>query len=125
MLLPRWNDSDSFCNIPGAVQDSQVADYGDIDDKLELVYLQDGAKCTVDSAFGNVSREFLIKSCQELIHIKDCVERNISRDATSMRQSAKWGMRAFQLSMPRLKDCMKFETCGEQRGNINNDDIVV
>jgi hypothetical protein len=47
-----------FCNIPGAVQDSQVADCGDIYNKLELVYLQDGAKCTVGSAFGNVSRDF-------------------------------------------------------------------
>jgi hypothetical protein len=72
-------------------------------------------KCTVDSAFGNVSREFLIKSCQELIHIKDCAERGIAHDATSMRQSAEWGMRAFQSSMPRLKDHMKFETCGEWR----------
>ncbi len=45
-----------FCNIPGAVHDSQVADYGDIYDKLEYVYEQDGAKCTVDSVFGNVSR---------------------------------------------------------------------
>jgi hypothetical protein len=32
-----------------------------------------------------------------------------------MRQSAEWGMRAFQLSMPRLKDQIKFETHGEQR----------
>jgi hypothetical protein len=47
-----------FCNIPGTVHDSQVADYGDIYNKLELVYLRDGAKCTVDSAFGNVSRDF-------------------------------------------------------------------
>jgi hypothetical protein len=30
-----------FCNIPGAVHDSQVADYGDIYNKLELVYLRD------------------------------------------------------------------------------------
>jgi hypothetical protein len=85
-----------FCNTPGTIHDSQVADYGDIYDKLELVYLQDGAKCTVDSAFGNVSREFLIKSSQEIIHIKDSKERGFARDATSMRQSAEWGMRAFQ-----------------------------
>jgi hypothetical protein len=91
-----------FCNIPGAVHDSQVADYGDIYDKLEYVYEQDGAKCTVDSAFGNVSRQFLIKSLQELTHIEDWVERGMARDATSMRQSAEWGMRAFQSSMPRL-----------------------
>ncbi len=79
------------------------------------MYLQDGAKCTVDSAFGNVSREYLIKSSQELIHIEDRMECGMARDATSMRQSAEWGMRAFQSSMPRLKDCMKFETCGEWR----------
>jgi hypothetical protein len=47
-----------FCNIPGAVYDSQVADYRDTYDKLESVYLQDGVKCTVDSASGNVSRIF-------------------------------------------------------------------
>ncbi len=53
----------AFCNIPGAVDDSQVADYGDMYNnygdmynKLELVYVRDGAKFTVDSAFGNVSR---------------------------------------------------------------------
>ncbi len=79
------------------------------------MYEQDGSKCTVDSAFGNVSRQFLIKSLQELIHIEDQVERGMARDATSMHQSAEWGMRAFQSSMPRLKDCMYFETRGERR----------
>jgi hypothetical protein len=62
-----------------------------------------------------VSRQFLIKSLQELIHIKDRVERGMARDATSMHQSAEWGMRAFQSSMPRLNDRMIFETCGERR----------
>jgi hypothetical protein len=104
-----------FCNIPGAVHDSQVADYGEIYNKLELVYLQDNAKCTVDSGFGNVSRQFFIKLLQELIHIQDHMERGMACDATSMQQSAEWGMRAFQSSMPRLKDCMKFETRGERR----------
>jgi hypothetical protein len=104
-----------FCNIPGAIHDSQVADCGDIYDKIELVYLQDGAKCTVDSAFGNVSRDFLIKSSQEIIHIEDSMEHGIARDATSMRQSAEWEIRAFQSSMPRLKDRMKSETLGERR----------
>jgi hypothetical protein len=102
-----------ICNIPGAVHDNQVADYGDIYNKFELVYLRDGAKCTLDSAFGNVSREFVIKSLQEIVHIKDCMERGIAHDATSLWQFAEWGMRAFQLSVPRLKDRMKFETCGE------------
>ena len=43
------------------------------------------------------------------------MEHGIVHDATSMWQSAEWGMRAFQSSMPRLKDCMKFETRGERR----------
>ena len=104
-----------FVNVPGAVHDSQIADYGNIYDKLESVYQRDGAKCTVDSAFGNVTREYLIKSSQELIHIEDHQERRIAREATSMRQSAEWGMRAFQSSMPRIKDRMKFETRGERK----------
>ena len=32
-----------------------------------------------------------------------------------MRQSAEWGMRAFQSSMPCIKDRMKFEECGERK----------
>jgi hypothetical protein len=39
----------------------------------------------------------------------------MARDADSMWQSAEWGMRAFQSSMPHLKDRMKFETRGERR----------
>jgi hypothetical protein len=62
-----------------------------------------------------VSRDFLIELCQELIHIEDCMERGILRDVTVVQQSAEWGMRAFQLSMPCMKDCMKFETHGERR----------
>jgi len=105
----------AYVNIPGAVHDSQIADYGDIYDKLETVYQRDGGQCTVDSAFGNMNREFLIKSSQELIHIRSSRARNIARDATSMRQSAEWGMRAFQSSMPRIKDRMKFEERGERK----------
>jgi hypothetical protein len=32
-----------------------------------------------------------------------------------MRQSAEWGMRAFQSSMPRIKYKMKFEERGERK----------
>jgi hypothetical protein len=105
----------AYVNIPGAVHDSQIADYGDIYDKLETVYQRDGGQCTVDSAFDNKNREFLIKSSQELIHIRNYCARSIARDATSMRQSAEWGMRAFQSSMPRIKDRMKFEERGERK----------
>ena len=62
-----------------------------------------------------MNREFLIKSSQELIHIRSYHARSIARDATSMRQSAEWGMRAFQSSMPHIKDRMKFEERGERK----------
>ena len=105
----------AYINVPGSVHDSQIADYGNIYDKLESVYERDGAQCTVDSAFSNITREYLIKSSQDLIHIRDYYKRNVARDATSMRQSAEWGMRAFQSSMPRMKDRMKFEVRGERK----------
>ncbi len=105
----------AFINIPGAVHASQVADYGDVYEKLKFVFDRDGAKCIVDSAFGNVTRDFLIKSSQELIHIENHRERNIARNATSMRKSAELGMQAFQSSLPRIKDRMKFETHGERK----------
>ena len=79
------------------------------------MYERDGGKCTVDSAFGNINREFLIKSFQELIHIEDISERGIASNATSMWQSAEWGMRVFQSSMPRIKDRMEFESRGEHK----------
>ncbi len=62
-----------------------------------------------------MNREFLIKPSQELIHIRSYRAQSIARDATSMRQSAEWGMRAFQSSMPRIKDRMKFEERGERK----------
>ncbi len=103
----------AYINIPGSVHDSQIADYGKIYDKLESVYEWDGAQCTIDSAFGNDTREYLIKSSQDLIHIPNYRDRGITQDATSMCQSAEWGMRAFQSSMLCIKDRMKFEERGE------------
>ena len=81
----------AYVNIPGNVHDSLIADYGDKYDKLETVYQRDGGQCTVDLAFGNVNKEFLIKSSQKLIHIRSYRARSIARDATWMRQSAGQG----------------------------------
>ncbi len=43
------------------------------------------------------------------------MEGNIACNATLMQQSAEWGMQAFQSSLPRIKDRMKFETHGERK----------
>ena len=39
----------------------------------------------------------------------DREELLINREATSMRQSTKWGMRSLQESFPRLKDRFQYE----------------
>ena len=111
----------AFFNVPGSVHDSQVAEFGNIYDKLEGVFLSTGAKCCVDSAFGNVNREFLYKSCQD--HLGSSaptrelrkLDLQKKREATSARQTAEWGMRMIQTSFPRLKDRFVYEERGERR----------
>ena len=111
----------AFFNVPGSVHDSQVADWGDIYVKLERVYQATGGKCTVDSAFGGAERPFLIKSSQDDLCSSATTHREIiaeiqkKRAATSMRQSAEWGMRGLQASFPRLKDRFVYEERGECR----------
>jgi hypothetical protein len=56
----------AFFNVPGSVHDSQVAEYGNIYGKYEDVFWLTGAKCCVDSAFGNMNREYLYKSSLDL-----------------------------------------------------------
>ncbi len=56
----------------------------DIYEKLKLLYLENGAKCTVDSVFGNLSRDILIKFLKELIHIEDHREQGIMATAMAM-----------------------------------------
>ena len=40
-------------------------------------------------------------------------EMEIVKDATSMQQSSEWGMRAFQSSSPRIKDCISIKYRGQ------------
>ena len=110
----------AFYNLPGCIHDSQTAHMGEIYKKLALVYELYGGKCTVDDAFAKVSREYLIKSSQDKNYsnaetraeqIADIAQK---RDATSMRQSAEWGMRLLQASIPRLKDTIRFEDRGDR-----------
>ncbi len=39
----------------------------------------------------------------------------VGTQATSLRQSAEWGMRALKSSFPRLRDRMIFETRGDRK----------
>jgi hypothetical protein len=111
----------AFFNVPGSVHDSQVAEFGNIYKKLEDVYLSTGAKCCVDSAFGNVTRDYLYKSCQDLLgssaetRRERLLDLQKKREATSAWQTAEWGMRGLQASFPRLKDRFVYEERGERR----------
>jgi len=122
-FVPDGTIAVAFYNVPGCSHDSTVADWGDIYDKLEAVYNRTGLKFVIDSAFSTINHNFLIKSSQDDLtadwqyeSIEDQIaDIAIKREATSMRQSAEWGMRALQSSFPRLKDTMTYEEPGERR----------
>ncbi len=69
----------AFFNVPGPVQDSQVAEYGNICGKLEDVFWLKGAKCCIDLAFGQVNRENFYKLYQDLLGslAPTCQERKL------------------------------------------------
>jgi len=100
-------------NVPGSQHDSTIADWGNIYEKLEKVYKKTNGRCVVDSAFCKKRCQFLIKSSQQ--DPEGMHENIVNKEATSLRQCAEWGMRAFQSSFPRLKDRIRFETNGERR----------
>jgi hypothetical protein len=106
-------------NAPGCMHDSAIAESGRLYHKLENIYNTTGGKCAVDSAFSNKRAPFLIKSSQMPPGGETRAQyRNnneINKQATSLRQSAEWGMRALQSSFPRLKDRFVFEKFGERR----------
>jgi hypothetical protein len=110
-------------NVPGCIHDSTLADWGSLYDKLEKVYNETGLKFVIDSAFSSSNVDYLIKSAQDflaadagLVDMADIMANlAVKRVATSMRQSAEWGMRAFQSSFPRIKDTLPYEEQGERR----------
>ncbi len=81
-LFLSWrNNSNCFFNVPGSVLDSQVLELGWIYHKLEHVYETTGGMCCINSAFGNVERNYLYKSSQDLLgySVPTRCERNIGR----------------------------------------------
>jgi hypothetical protein len=88
----------AFFNIPGCVHDSQIAEFGKMYDKLEVVYCTTGGKCYVNSAFGSMKRNYLYKLCQDHLGSNAPMrwERKLDlqkkRQATSAQQMAEWGM---------------------------------
>ena len=102
-------------NVPGCFHDSTIAEWGNIYKKLKGVFDQHGGRCTVDSAFSKKNYPFLIKSSQSDPDSDNPLDYIVNSEATSMQQSAEWGMRAVQASFPRLKDRLIYKEMGERR----------
>ena len=103
-------------NAPGAMHDSQIAELGGVYNKLKDVFENCGAKCVVDSAFSRANYPFLIKSSQDSLIVTDNFSEIVERrQATSLRQSSEWGMRAFKGTFPRMKDRFPYEERGERK----------
>jgi hypothetical protein len=115
VFSPNGVISAAVINAPGAIHDSQIAEWGNIYSKLSEVYKKFGARVIVDSAFSRTEYPFLIKSSQDLPLTSGAAEIIRARQATSARQAAEWGMRAFQGSFPRIKDRLIYEENGERK----------
>jgi hypothetical protein len=111
----------AYMNLPGSMHNSTIADWGGIYDKLALLYEETGAITCVDSALRTRNQPYIIKSSQVNFAgdgaTTAAVRQDImmKRQATSMRQSSEWGMRALQSSFPRMCDRLAFEQKGERR----------
>ena len=93
--------------VPRKCYNSEVVDFCKIYDKLGSLYESFGIKCTADSAFTGRKFDFIIKtglSCRAATLEEAC----LMDEATSMRQSAEWGMKLYQAAYPRIKDKIRF-----------------
>jgi hypothetical protein len=106
-------------NCPGSMHDSELASMGNpsIYQKIDSLFEKYGTKCVMDSAFSTRDRQSIIKSVQRdavYITAENVEEALVLEDAKSVRQSAEWGMRALQGSMPRLKARWSYEERDER-----------
>jgi hypothetical protein len=90
-------------NAPGSWHDSTIAQSGGLYNDLQSIHEATGGKCVADSAFSLKQCPFVIKSGKRKLG-ETPARRSVRRQATRLRQSAEWGMRALQGSFPCLKD---------------------
>ncbi len=88
--------------------------------KLEDVFRLTGAKCCVDSAFGNMNREYLYKLSQDLFLFGSLAltrqEKKLDlRKKAGNIGATEWGMRMIQTSFPRIMDQFVYKERGEWR----------
>jgi len=102
-------------NAPGSVHDSTLAEWGGTCNKLETICNETGGICCLDSAFQANEADYLIKSSNDEGNTNNPEECVVNVQATQLRQTAEWGMRAIQSAFPRLTETLKFEECGKER----------
>jgi hypothetical protein len=90
-------------NAPRSWHDTYTAENGGLHETLRNVYSTTGGIAVVDSAFSKKRCPFLIKSGKAKIGETPAI-RTLRIHATSLQQSAEWGMRAIQGSFPHLKE---------------------
>jgi hypothetical protein len=101
-------------NAPGSVHDSTLAEWGCLYELLDYTYNRNGGQCVMDSAFAQKNNPAIIKSAQSDINANSAIEILVLKEATSLRQSAEWGMGALQNSFPRITDKIRFEQTGKR-----------
>jgi DDE superfamily endonuclease len=114
VFVPKGTIIACSLNCPGSFHDSDVCRMGGIYDKLEEVHAGPSlGKCLMDSAFQGAP--YIIKSARQLPVGANELQQAFFDQATSMRQSAEWGMRAFQGSFRRFKNAIIYEERGERK----------
>ena len=102
-------------NVPGSIHDSTCMEWGNIYQRLDAVYSRTNGKVCVDSAFAANACDYLVLSAEDVTVCKNAEEVRQKVQATQLRQSAEWGMRAIQGAFPKMKDPIKYEEDGERR----------
>jgi hypothetical protein len=102
-------------NYPGSFHDSTVCTMGGLYDRLQEMYDLCGGKCVMDSAFTSRDKPYVIKSSRDPFDAPTAQEAAGYIQATQLRQSAEWGMRALKGSFPRLTVPIVYEELGERK----------
>ena len=69
----------------------------------------------MDSAFAAVNNPAIIRSSEDLTRAHNAEEVLMLKEATSLRQSAEWGMRAIQGAFPRMTKTLNYEEYGTRK----------
>jgi DDE superfamily endonuclease len=101
-------------NAPGSVHDSTLSEWGNFYYLLNKIYERTGGKCCMDSAFAAKNNPAVIRSSERYDLAQNTRELLIFKEATSLRQSAEWGMRALQSAWPRMTDKIRHEETGQR-----------